>query len=58
MIEPVNLNRFRKNKARAEKSARANQNAAKFGQSKAQKKHAQTKVDAAARLLDQHKLQP
>ena len=31
MGKPVNLNRFRKDKARAEKKARANANAAKFG---------------------------
>jgi len=37
MSEPVNLNRFRKEKARAEKKARADQNAAKFGRTKAQK---------------------
>ena len=37
MAEPVNLNRFRKEKARAEKKARADQNAARFGRTKAQK---------------------
>ncbi len=37
MSQPVNLNRYRKQKARADKKARADQNAVKFGQTKAQK---------------------
>ncbi len=37
MSKPVNLNRFRKEKARAEKRARANENAVKHGRTKAQK---------------------
>lgn len=55
MTTPVNLNRFRKDKARAEKTARATQNAAEFGRSKAQKDLAQAQAAAATRLLDQHK---
>ncbi len=37
MGKPVNLNRYRKEKARAEKKARADQNAASFGRTKAEK---------------------
>ncbi len=58
MTTPVNLNRFRKDKARAEKTARATQNAAKFGRSKAQKDLARAQAAAASRLLDQHKKDP
>ncbi|MDF1804593.1 DUF4169 family protein [Thalassovita sp.] len=52
MSQPVNLNRFRKNKARAEKKARADQNAVKFGRTKAQKDIEQTSADKASRDLD------
>lgn len=37
MSKPVNLNRFRKDKARARKRARADENAVKHGRTKAQK---------------------
>lgn len=37
MAEPVNLNRFKKNKARADKKARAIENVNKFGRTKAEK---------------------
>lgn len=37
MSTPINLNRFRKQKARAENKARADQNAALHGLSKAQR---------------------
>jgi len=37
MSKPVNLNRFRKEKARAEKRARADENAVKHGRTNAQK---------------------
>jgi len=52
MSQPVNLNRFRKNKARAEKKARADQNAVKFGRIKAQKDIEQARADNASRDLD------
>ncbi|MBL6637544.1 MAG: DUF4169 family protein [Planktomarina sp.] len=58
MSQPVNLNRFRKAKARAEKSARATQNAVKFGQSKAEKHLQETKNAAQVQHLDQHKREP
>jgi len=55
---PVNLNRVRKEKARAEEKARAIENAAKFGRSKAQKEAEKAQAAAAARLLDQHRKEP
>ena len=58
MSQPVNLNRFRKAKARAEKSARATQNAVKFGRSKAEKHLQETKNAAEVQHLDQHKREP
>ena len=55
MAEPVNLNRYRKEKARADKKARADRNAVKFGRSKAEKTQAKQSADKAARDLDGHK---
>lgn len=52
MGKPVNLNRFRKQKARAEDKARANDNAALHGLSKAQRDLAKTKTEQKQRLLD------
>ncbi|MCV6586474.1 MAG: DUF4169 family protein [Marinibacterium sp.] len=50
MAEPVNLNRFRKQKARAAKKARADENAVKFGRTKAER----AADDDAARRADRH----
>ncbi|PID36210.1 MAG: DUF4169 domain-containing protein [Rhodobacterales bacterium] len=55
--KPVNLNRFRKQKARAEKSARASENAVKFGRSKAQKQAEKAEKARRARGLDGHRLE-
>ncbi|MDG1471524.1 MAG: DUF4169 family protein [Ascidiaceihabitans sp.] len=55
MSDPVNLNQFRKAKARVAKSALADGNTVKFGRSKAQKDTDRQVQDKAARLLDQHK---
>lgn len=52
MGKPVNLNRYRKDKARAEKRARADENAVKFGRSKAQKSLETARTEKAARDLD------
>jgi len=52
---PVNLNRFRKDKARARDKARADENAVKFGLSKAQKELEKARADKATRDLDQRK---
>ena len=58
MVEPVNLNRFRKEKARADTKARADQNAVKFGRTKAEKDLAQARSEKAARDLSAKKREP
>ena len=55
MAEPVNLNRFRKQKARAEKKARADANAVKFGRSKVEKQLDRNLRDKEEKRLDGHK---
>jgi len=52
MGKPVNLNRFKKQKARAEEKARANNNAAVHGSSKAQRELTKAKREQKNRLLD------
>lgn len=55
MSKPVNLNRVRKEKARADKRAKADQNAVKFGRSKAEKARDKAEQDNAITRLDAHK---
>lgn len=52
---PVNLNRLRKQKARAAEKTRADGNALRFGRSKAQKALEQAQADKARALLDAHR---
>ncbi len=52
MGKPVNLNRYRKEKARAEKKARADQNSVAFGRSKAEKEILQKQQDKQRSDLD------
>ncbi|WP_170427776.1 DUF4169 family protein [Ruegeria arenilitoris] len=56
MSKPVNLNRYRKEKARAEKKARADQNAVKFGRSKAEKIESKFEQNKQHRDIDNHEL--
>ena len=56
MGKPVNLNRYRKEKARAEKKARADQNAVAFGRSKSEKEVVKLRQDKQKRDLDNHEL--
>ncbi len=56
MSKPVNLNRYRKEKARAEKKARADQNAVKFGRNKAEKIEDKFNQDKQRRDIDNHEL--
>ncbi|MES0827229.1 DUF4169 family protein [Ruegeria sp. SCP11] len=56
MGKPVNLNRYRKQKARAEKKARADQNAVKFGRSKIEKIESKFEQDKQRRNLDSREL--
>ncbi|MBT2130990.1 DUF4169 family protein [Aliiroseovarius lamellibrachiae] len=53
--EPVNLNRYRKEKARAEGKARAQENAVKFGRTKAQKDAEHVDAERVRKLFDGHK---
>ncbi|NPD19148.1 DUF4169 family protein [Alterinioella nitratireducens] len=52
MAAPVNLNRARKEKARAEKKARADENAVRFGRAKAERMLEEARARKAARELD------
>ncbi len=52
MAEPVNLNRFKKQKARAEKKARADQNAIFHGLSKSDKTVAKKLTELDQKKLD------
>lgn len=56
MAEIVNLKNVRKDKARAEKKAVADANAAKFGRSKAERQLSDAERSKAARELDGKKL--
>ena len=55
MSKPVNLNRYRKDKARADAKARADQNAVKFGRTKAEKDRDAAERARQDRRLDGHK---
>jgi len=55
MAEIVNLNRFRKTKARAKKKAQANENAVKFGRCKAQKALERDRIEKDASHVDGHR---
>jgi hypothetical protein len=52
---PVNLNRVRKQKVRAENKARADENSARFGRTKVQKTLEETQAETARRILDLHR---
>jgi len=52
MNTPVNINRFRKQKARADDKARADQNAALHGLSKAQRELEKAKNTLSKRTLN------
>lgn len=58
MSQPVNLNKVRKQRARAAKRAQADQNAVAFGQTKAEKQRNKAEADKADRHLDGHKREP
>ena len=55
MSEIVNLNKARKARARADKKARADANAVKFGRTKAEKSLDKAKADKARSDLDAHR---
>lgn len=55
MPDPVNLNRIRKDRQRAEKRAAADANAVKFGRTKAEKDLEKARAAKAARDHDAHR---
>ncbi|WP_230531013.1 DUF4169 family protein [Microvirga roseola] len=55
MAEIINLRQARKNKARADKEARAEQNRIAFGRTKAEKDQTKAEREMAGRRLDSHK---
>lgn len=52
----INLNRFRKEKARTERRAKADENAAKFGLSKAERTLAESQQSKTDRDHDAHRI--
>ncbi|MCQ0093478.1 DUF4169 family protein [Roseovarius sp. M141] len=55
---PINLNRARKQRARDDAKAHADENAVRFGRTKAQKSLEQARSDRAAKGVDDHKREP
>ena len=55
MVEPVNLNKFRKAKARAEKEQRAQENRIKHGRTKAEKARDKLQAKQQKDTVDQSK---
>jgi hypothetical protein len=55
MSKVTNLNRVRKAKARAEKRAKGDENAVKFGRTRAEKELDHARAEKAARDLDGHR---
>ena len=58
MSTPINLNKARKAKLRADKRAKADENAVKFGRSKAQRQVEDANKSRAAQHLDPHRRDP
>ena len=56
-MKPVNLNQVRKAKTRAEAKAKADENAVRFGRTKAQKVLEATQADQAVQRLAQLKFE-
>ncbi|MBA98970.1 MAG: DUF4169 family protein [Sulfitobacter sp.] len=55
MSAPINLNKVKKERNRASRKARADENAVQFGQSKAQKDQLKARAEQIARNLEAHK---
>ncbi|MEM9843737.1 MAG: DUF4169 family protein [Pseudomonadota bacterium] len=55
MSTPINLNRFRKQKARDEKRAQADENAARHGRTKAERELDEARARNALAALDGHR---
>ncbi|MDO5756246.1 MAG: DUF4169 family protein [Rhodobacterales bacterium] len=55
---PINLSRARKQRARQDAWTKADENAVRFGRSKAQKSLEKARSDKAARDIDSHEREP
>lgn len=55
MSAPINLNKVKKERNRASRKARADENALAFGQTKAQKELLKARAEQIARNLEAHK---
>ena len=55
MVEPINLNKFRKAKARAEKQQRAQENRIKHGRTKAEKARDKLQAEQRKNAVDHTK---
>ena len=55
MSSPLSLNKARKDRTRSANKMQADENSAKFGQSKAQKEALKARAQQIARNLDGHK---
>jgi hypothetical protein len=58
MAEIVNLNRVRKDKAKADRDAKATENRVVFGRTKAEKQKAAAEKRIAEKIIDAHKREP
>lgn len=56
MTTPINLNKARKAKAKAEKGQKAKENRAKYGRTKADKDLDKARAEKLAKLTDAHRL--
>lgn len=55
MSTPINLNKARKSRQRASKKARAAENSARFGRTKAERQATKDRNEKAVRFVDAHK---
>lgn len=55
MSQPINLNKVKKERDRASRKARAEENTVAFGQTKAQKEALKARAALIARTLEGHK---
>ena len=55
MSAPINMNKAKKERNRASRKARADENAVAFGQTKAQKEALKARAEKIARNLEAHK---
>ena len=55
MTTPINLNKVRKERDRSSRKARADENAVKFGQTRAQKDLLKARAEKITRNLDAHR---